>query len=378
MTVFISGDFCPNERLCNINDLHPSEVFGNLTDTIINADLSITNLECPLTNSNAKLEKTGPNLKSSTHTSHFLKQAGFNLVTLANNHINDYGAVGIKETIESLDAASIDFVGAGMNETRAKKIYYFNKEDQIIALLNFCENEWSTTTNELPGANPIDPIENSSSIKEAKAKADFVIVIVHGGHEMYNLPSPRMKKLFRFYIDAGADVVINHHTHCVSGYEIYNNAPIFYSLGNFLFDNKNYRNSNWNNGLGILLNIENKVLKDFDILFLEQCNERPQVHLVDEQTKGSLHSEIQKLNEIIQDDELLKKSFEGWVKKQSKLYNTYIEPHKNRYIYFLQNRKLFPSFWTPRKRKYLLNLIRCESHKDILQSILENEDSHTQ
>jgi poly-gamma-glutamate capsule biosynthesis protein CapA/YwtB (metallophosphatase superfamily) len=76
----------------------------------------------------------------------------------------------------------------------------------------------------------MDIIDNANQIKEAKATHDKVIVIVHGGHEYYNLPSPRMQKQYRFYADQGADFVVGHHTHCISGYEVYNGVPIYYSL----------------------------------------------------------------------------------------------------------------------------------------------------
>ena len=81
----------------------------------------------------------------------------------------------------------------------------------------------------------MDIIDNTNQIREAKASHDKVIVIVHGGHEYYNLLSPRMQKQYRFYADQGADIVVGHHTHCISGNEIHNGVPKYYSLGNFLF-----------------------------------------------------------------------------------------------------------------------------------------------
>src|SRR5699024_1471447 len=71
---------------------------------------------------------------------------------------------------------------------------------------------------------------------------------VHGGHEYYNLPSPRMQEQYRFYAEQGADLVVGHHTHCVSGFEVHHGTPIFYSLGNFLFT-KNNSNEEWYTGL---------------------------------------------------------------------------------------------------------------------------------
>src|SRR5690606_37654546 len=86
------------------------------------------------------------------------------------------------------------------------------------------------------------------SIQEAKSQSDFVLVIVHGGHEYYNLPSLRMQKQYRFYIDNGADLVVGHHSHCISGMETYKNKKIYYSLGNFLFTKPSVFKG-WYNGL---------------------------------------------------------------------------------------------------------------------------------
>ena len=90
--------------------------------------------------------------------------------------------------------------------------------------------------------------------QEAKANADFLILIIHGGHETYELPSPRMKKLYRWFIDLGVDAVIGHHTHCYSGSEVYKNKPIVYSLGNFIFDSK-IRDASWNYGVFAVLSL---------------------------------------------------------------------------------------------------------------------------
>ena len=122
-----------------------------------------------------------------------------------------------------------------------------------IAIINFCENEWSIAEEDSAGANPMDFIDNANQIREAKAVHDKVIV--HGGHEYYNLPSPRMQKQFRFYADQGADIVIGHHTHCISGNEVYNGVPIYYSLGNFLFT-KNNTNEDWYTGLLLQVDIK--------------------------------------------------------------------------------------------------------------------------
>ena len=127
-------------------------------------------------------------------------------------------------------------VGAGDNLQQASKPLYIKIKNKTIAILNFAEQEFSVAGKNTAGANPLNIIDNYHSIQDAKQQADILLVIVHGGHEGYPLPSPRMVQTYRFFAEIGASVVVGHHTHCASGFEVYHGVPIFYSLGNFIFD----------------------------------------------------------------------------------------------------------------------------------------------
>lgn len=377
VNIFVSGDFCAINRIEDkILSSSKEDILVDLMFIIKGADLSITNLECPITKFNKPVSKTGPALKGIPKAVSFLADSGFNLVTLANNHIMDYGQVGLKDTLKELREANIDYVGADIDGFKASTIFYFEKFGIKIAILNFAENEWSTTNSEAAGANPVNPIQSFYSINEAKKNADAVIVINHGGNELTNLPSPNLKELLHFYVDAGADCVINHHTHFISGYEIYNKKPIFYSLGNFIFDNPSYRNSDWNSGLAVQL-IWKQDRFDFELFTFNQCDEKVRVTLDNFEKKQLVLEKIESLNKIIVDDKELKIHYERYIQKKKRMYLSYIEPHKNKYLLALQNRNIFPRFWSKRKRLLLLNLIRCESHREALISILEDETSNS-
>ena len=218
-------------------------------DLFEQSDYNIVNLEAPVTDSETKTLKTGPNLKADRDsTLNVLQTLQIDAVTLANNHVLDYGEQGIADTLQFCKDNNIDTVGAGMNLSEAFKTLYIDSKEGKIAIVNFAENEWSAATADSAGFNPMDIIDNSYQIKKAKEIADYVVVIVHGGHEYYNLPSPRMQKQYRFYAEQGADIVVGHHTHCISGYEEYKGVPIYYSLGNFLFT-ENSTNDDWYTGL---------------------------------------------------------------------------------------------------------------------------------
>lgn len=248
-----------------------------------------------------------------------------------------------------------------------KKYYIKRINDKKIAFVNFCENEWSIATQTTGGSAPLNPIKNYYQIQEAKKKSDYVIVIIHGGREHYQLPTPRMKETYRFFIDAGADVIVNHHQHCYSGYEIYNSKPIFYGLGNFCFDANGTCKSYWQEGYIIKLNLGDYI--SFDLLPYEQCGELAKITFIRDAT--IFYNKIQELNNIILDEKLLYICFMKRCKLERKSYLCYIEPILlNKYLSFLYRKSIIPSLWTIYKKNVLLNVIRCESHRDILIKIL--------
>lgn len=104
------------------------------------------------------------------------------------------------------------------------------------------------------------------AIKEAREKADSVVVIMHGGHETYQLPTPQMQQTYRFFVDIGADAVVNHHQHCYSGYEVYKNKPIFYGLGNFCFEPLGNVRPTWYEGYMVNLHFNADVEIKFDLI----------------------------------------------------------------------------------------------------------------
>jgi hypothetical protein len=376
MNVLILGDFYPNNRLEMLATARPDEIFDSFAGVIREADLAILNLETPLCKPHAPIAKTGPNLWANPESATFLSAAGLGLVTLANNHIFDFGLNGLEETFQNLTQSGIAYVGAGKSRTDAAQPFLLERGGKTLAVLNFAENEWSTTGGDGPGANPIDPVMNFRAISAARRQYDWVLVICHGGHENYPLPSPRMKELFRFYVDAGATAVVNHHTHCVSGYEVYRSAPIFYSIGNFLFDNPVQRTGPWTEGIGVTLSFTDKVTQ-YDIHHFDQCTTK---HIFQACSPGDSlgrTDRLQAINSTIDDSKLLEQSFSEYVNMQRSRYMRYLEPSTFRLMEALQSRGFAPSLLRPRQRRLLLNLIRCEAHRDVLLGVLERDVGHS-
>lgn len=214
----------------------------------------------------------------------------------------------------------------------------------------------------------MDLINLYEDIKEAKKKATFVIIIVHGGVEHYQLPTPRMKKWYHHIIDLGADAVINHHQHCFSGFEIYKEKPIAYGLGNFVFDNiyPNKTMKSWHEGYAVKLNVDKKI--ELQLIPYEQGYKKIGVAPKD---MVAFNKEITHLNEIIADDNKLLSSFEQYVFNNKYSILSYTWLWSNRYLKALYKRGFLGNIYNNNGILAMQNKTTCESHLDTLQLLTE-------
>lgn len=368
--VFIAGDVVPNDRTVGLfNDRQSETLFHDFLPVIKDADISIVNYESSIINGKqTPIEKSGPCLHSSKETLMTLKDAGFNVITLANNHFRDQGQNGVETTIDTAYELGIKYVGGGKTFDEARRILYIKEKELTVAVINVCEHEFSIAGKNHGGSNPLDIINVCHDIQEAKTKADFILLIIHGGVEMYQLPTPRMKRLYRFFVEQGANAVVNHHQHCYSGYEIYQGSPIFYGLGNFCFDWEGRRNSEWNKGYAVTLYIqkEREVKCQFELHPYIQCDDSPAVIA---ETGDGFKDDIALLNKVIADDNKLHKYFISLVdhKKMSFLRTLY--PYNNRIVNKLMSLGILKPF-NLQKRLQILNTYTCESHCEIMQNVL--------
>lgn len=339
------------------------------------AHFNILNLESPLTNcdDSFKIMKTGPNLKADPRCVQVLNYLNIDLVTLANNHIFDYGSKGLDDTLKICQQNLIKYIGAGSNIDDAAKYLIHEVEGIKYSFLNFTENEWCNASEDNGGANPMDIINNSRQIKDAKLKSDVIIVIIHGGHEKYYYPSPRMVDQYRFYAEQGASIIVNHHSHCVSGYEIYKNVPIFYGLGNFIFDSQT-KFDGWFQGQLLSLTIDSKKNIFFELIPYTQLRGKKSVQLLKGEIKKEFFSKLENINAIIANPLKLKEKFDEYSDEQ---YKYRISAFSNSYIIkssfirkLIRRLNLEKYFLRKDQLKIITNYIRCESHKDIALKIL--------
>lgn len=365
MKVLIAGDFASCNRVSIQVENGVYSCLDDVKPYTQSVDYSIVNFESPVVMQNANpIDKTGPNLRCSEKAMECIAQAGFKCVTLANNHFRDYGQVGVEDTLACCRKNRVDYVGGGKNLAEAQKILYKEIDGNWLAIINVCENEWSIADEKKGGSNPLSIVSVCHAIQEARQKADHVLLIIHGGTELYNLPTPRMKETYHFFVEQGADAVINHHQHCYSGYEVYKGKPIFYGLGNFCFDEiKAKNNESWKKGYMVELVFGDTI--EFLLHPFIQCGDnKASVEIVLDRREFDIT--IQQLNSIIADDVEIQQRFEQMASKGTSVVNNILIPYNSSFLKRLSRKNIIPSFLSNFRIKQLLGHVQCESHRDVL------------
>ena len=213
----------------------------NAQSELASADISVVNNEFVYEDGETPLAGKTYTFGAATENVKLLKIFSADLVTLANNHVYDYGEEGLISTLDTLDGAEIPYVGAGRNFEEASAIKYFVVKGKKIAFVSATEIEkFAKYTKEATENSPgvIKTIDTSlfcNIIAEAKANADYVIACVHWGIEGKNDFEAEQRRMAEDYVKAGADVVIGGHPHRLQGVEFIEDTPVAYSLGNFWF-----------------------------------------------------------------------------------------------------------------------------------------------
>lgn len=211
--------------------------FASMNDQLKSGDITIGNLEAPITRRGTEFTGKKFRFRVKPVAARALQKAGFSVLTLANNHMMDYGAVGLEETLRNLDGTNILHTGAGKNLASARKPAIILVGEKTVAFLAYSmtfPSEFYAGRNRA-GTAPGVESHYSKDISMVKSRADYVVVSFHWGTEKASTPHPYQISAAHRAIDAGADLVIGHHPHVLQGIELYKKGVIFYSLGNFAF-----------------------------------------------------------------------------------------------------------------------------------------------
>ncbi len=236
ITLCVAGDWAPIRQFRSVIEKSPSAVYGDLLPVIQSADLSVVNLEAPLSDRGKAVHKSGSVFKGEEKHVTGLAAVPFDVVTLANNHVFDFGVEAFQDSLKILERQNIQYTGAGMTAEDAARPLILDIKGIKIGIVNFSEGEDLTAAQEnTPGVMGWELATVLETIKAIKQQVDFVLVICHCGIEYIPFPPPYVADAFKQAAEAGADVVIGHHPHVPQGIGFHQNTPIFHSLGNFVF-----------------------------------------------------------------------------------------------------------------------------------------------
>ena len=376
ISISFGGDFCPSSRVQDYlkkGQVDEDDILGSVQTLFASSDINIINLECPLSDSGSPIVKEGPNFHASPSMIQLLTHIGVTGVTLANNHIRDYGDAGVIDTLELCAANGIKTVGAGMTLELARQPLYINVNERIVAFINVAEHEFSIATANQAGANPFDLINLLNDLKQARLQTDHVILIVHGGLEMTHVPSPQSVRSLRFVAEQGVTAVIRHHSHHIQGYEVWNGVPIFYGLGNMFFDLEGM-NSCWYKGLLLKLDISSDNTCSFELFPISQCEHGLSVKVLDGDEKLNMFKIINDYTSLLSDEKML---LQAW----DKVINSVKQDYFSRLLLpsitlrpFIR-RLPFMKFFKPGMKflRYINNILTCDTHREVLIDIIKTQ-----
>lgn len=203
------------------------------------ADFTIVNNEFPYSTRGTQAPDKQFTFRIDPSYVSVLQESGVDIVTLANNHVLDYGKEALSDTFQTLDDAGIAYMGAGDSLERAGRLITKKANGRTFGFLAasrvFPVVSWNVE-NEQPGVfSAYDPAKLTEAVKDAAKQCDFLCVYVHWGIERSETPEDYQVTMAHALIDAGADAVIGAHPHVLQSVEYYKGKPVFYSLGNFIF-----------------------------------------------------------------------------------------------------------------------------------------------
>jgi poly-gamma-glutamate synthesis protein (capsule biosynthesis protein) len=242
VTMAFTGDVMFGRNMPSV--LSQGDPFRNVADVISYVDLLLINFENPATNSDTAY-KSGVPLKMDPQYVSLAKANNNTIVALANNHIGDYGEVGLNDTIKLLEENGFYYTGAGNNIEEASEPVVMDIKGREIVVLNYMDQdnfkEFSQidipkSSKNSSGYAPIDWDIIDEDLAKYNESADIIIVYLHYGNEYSRSPNENQENISKKLIDNGADMVVGTHTHVTQGIEMYKDKPIFYNLGNFIFD----------------------------------------------------------------------------------------------------------------------------------------------
>lgn len=378
--ISIWGDICPTKDTQNLMESGgASTLLGDTQTLITQSDFSLCNVEFPMSDHPTHAKKTGPVLGAKTSAIDFFSNAGFDLLSLANNHIKDYGEQGVKSTLKVAQDANLPTVGAGLTLEEAKRGYVKQLGDITLGVMAFAEQEFNIASSTSAGANYLDPYTDFERIQAFKDQVDYLIVLYHGGIEYYEYPSPLLQKKCRKLVESGADFVTCQHSHIIGARESYLDGEILYGQGNSVFGYREGKPT-WNQGLvaAIALSKTTNGTIGVEISYMPiTAHTRGGIQLIEKKERDVILHTLHTSSSKLDDQKFLTSQWNAFCSRQADLvipqllgYNRWLI-HLNR----LTKGLLVKIFFTQKKMMVTHNLIRCEAHHEVVKTILKDKQT---
>ncbi|MCT4607419.1 MAG: CapA family protein [Marinisporobacter sp.] len=247
--------------------------YRNVEKILRKGDNTFGNLESPITQRGvAAYKRRDLIFRGDIENAKALKEAGFHILNLANNHTMDYKSIGITDTIKHLEKVNIKSLGV-IDPHKANKMIIMKRKGIRFGYLGYSvfPPEGYIYSKERMDISRVNMKKIGDTIKKAKEGCDYLILSFHWGNEYEFYPSEVQKNLAHIAIDQGADLVIGHHPHVLQGVEKYKDKLIFYSLGNFVFDRQ--RNKGTDETIIVNIKIENNQCKEVTLtpIRIKEC-----------------------------------------------------------------------------------------------------------
>ena len=251
VTLVFGGDILFDERYAVMAQMIArgqgveGSISGEMLQVMRNADICMINNEFPYTDRGEALPEKAFTFRANPQYASYLRDMGVDVVSLANNHAYDYGEISLRDSIDTLDSVGVAYVGAGVNLDEAVKPVTFVVNDLRIAILSatqierYPDSDTPGATADSPGVfRCLDVTRLLEEVAKARAENDFVIVYIHWGSESTDQPDWGQLEQAPQIAEAGADLIIGDHPHVLQGITYCGDTPVFYSLGNYLFNSK--------------------------------------------------------------------------------------------------------------------------------------------
>lgn len=370
-TLLIAADICPIEgNLPWFKAGDASRLLNDLLPEFQAADLVMANLECPLIDHLSPIAKTGPNFGESPECIRGIQQMGVDVLTLANNHSLDHGPDGLRTTIETCARAGIATVGAGPNLSRAREILVRQVGSVRVGILAVAEHEFSIATATQWGANPLDLVDFVRNVNARRKDFDYLVVLLHGAHEFQPI-TPRIQDTCRFMIEMGANAVIVQHPHSLGGWEEYRGGLIVYGQGALVMDEAIYRDlKSFHEGFLVKLTVEPEAPARMEIIPFVQSDPEPGARRMDPEREQRFRTRLRERSDKILDPAFVAAEWRAFCEKRKYGYLSALLGHGR--VLRRLNRKglLLRWFYGERPLRGLRNLVRCETHREALETIL--------